>query len=287
MKQKLTATVVAVLVLSLLAGCGAGPREENGSVQNTTLPPSESQNVEYSTEPLTENELKKMYSNPEDYVGSTVELVGQIFGNVEYDDDGVYFQMWSDPENIHGNTVVGYSDTEITLESNQYVKVTGVIIDVFEGENMMGGEVIAPGVRADKLEVLSYKDAIMPTISTATATTNTIDQLGYSVTVQKVELAEKETRVYISVTNNGDNKFSIYSYSMVFLQNNSQYEPTFNFAADYPELQSNIRPGISAEGVVVFPAIENAPFQIIMEGHSDDWKEELQEYIFDFSMFDN
>ena len=234
--------------------------------------------------PLTEDEIKRMYSSPEDYIGRTVELVGQVFAGVDYDEDGVYFQMWADAENFNNNTVVAYLDPSFTVEDNQYVRVKGTVADVLVGENMMGATVTAPLIRADELAVLTYKEAVMPTIAVAEAMTKTIEQRGYSVTVQTVELAEEETRAYISVTNNGSSTFSLYEFNMLLIQDGTQYEYTWNFMADYPELQTDIRPGITSEGVVVFPAIKEAPFQIIMEGDSGDWNEELEEYIFDFNI---
>ena len=234
--------------------------------------------------PLTEDEIKRMYSSPKNYIGRTVELVGQVFAGVDYDEDGVYFQMWADAENFNNNTVVAYLDPSFTVEDNQYVRVKGTVADVLVGENMMGAAVTAPLIRADELAVLTYKEAVMPTVAVAEATTKTIEQRGYSVTVQTVELAEEETRAYISVTNNGSSTFSLYEFNMLLIQDGTQYEYTWNFMADYPELQTDIRPGITSEGVVVFPAIKEAPFQIIMEGDSGDWNEELEEYIFDFNI---
>lgn len=271
---------LAIAVAILLAGCSGNT--ESGS-QEPTRRPSESVE-EPQMAPLTEDEIKRMYSSPEDYIGRTVELVGQVFAGVDYDEDGVYFQMWADAENLNNNTVVAYLDPSFTVEDNQYVRVKGTVADVLVGENMMGATVTAPLIRADELAVLTYKEAVMPTIAVAEATTKTIEQRGYSVTVQTVELAEEETRAYISVTNNGSSTFSLYEFNMLLIQDGTQYEYTWNFMADYPELQTDIRPGITSEGVVVFPAIKEAPFQIIMEGDSGDWNEELEEYIFDFNI---
>ena len=70
----------------------------------------------------------------------------------------------------------------------------------------------------------------------------------------------------------------------VLIQDGTQYEYTPNYMADYPELQSSIRTGITTEGVVVFPAIQQEPFQIIMEASTYDWNQPLQEYVFDFNI---
>ena len=277
MKNKFRVGALLIILLVILVGCSTSTPNPVSSNNNT-------ETTETPAEPLSDSEVKRMYSNPSDYIGSTVELVGVIFGGVEYDSDGIYFQMWADPENIEYNTVVAYFDPELTLENEQYVRIRGTIVDVLEGENMMGGQIIAPAVQADTLEVISYKDAVRPTIATAMAINNTIEQYGYSVTVQSVELAEKETRAYISVTNNGSSEFSLYGFNMVLIQDGTQYEYTTNYMADYPELQSSIRTGITTEGVVVFPAIQQEPFQIIMEASTYDWSQPLQEYIFDFNI---
>lgn len=90
----------------------------------------------------------------QDYIGSTVELVGVIFGGVDYDGDGIYFQMWVDPENIDYNTVVAYFDPELTLEDGQYIRISETVIDVFEGENMMGGKIVAPAIQQEPFQII-------------------------------------------------------------------------------------------------------------------------------------
>lgn len=209
-----------------------------------------------------------------------MELSGVVFNTVEYDEDGVYFQMWGDPENSDLNTIVTYPDPNFALESDQYVKLTGTVMGEFTGTNAFGGEISAAVVTADTLEISTYQDVVSPTLATASADVPTVEQLGYSITVQKAELAENETRLYISATNNGSANFTIYSFNMTIVQDGHQYEEESNYDADYPELQSDIRPSVTTEGVVTFPALENAPFQLIIEARSDDWDEDIQDYVF-------
>ena len=274
MKQAALLVSTAVFLLSI-AGCSSGAAP---SVEPSATPEPTAQ------EPLTDSEIKKMYSAPDDYKGAFVELSGIVFGTVEYDEDAVYFQMWGDPENSDLNTVVGYPDPDFVLESNQYVKLTGIVTGEFTGTNAFGAQISAPTIAAETLEISSYQDVVAPTLATATAAVPTVDQLAYSVTVEKVELAENETRLYVSATNNGSSDFSIYSFNMIIIQNGRQYEVEYNFNADYPELQDKILPGITTEGVVIFPPLENAPFQLIIEGRSGDWDEELDNYVFDLSV---
>lgn len=274
MKRNLAAFFLVWLMLFSVTACGSSSSTSTDSQDSTSPLPT----------PIAEEDIPKMYANPESYIGGAVTMTGQIFGGVEYDENAVYFQMWGDPDNSDFNTVVTCPDPELELENGQYIRIQGVVADVFEGQNMMGGTIIAPAIRADLVEVLSYKDAVHPTVATAVPATGTIEQYGYAVTVETVELAEEETRAYISVTNNGSSAFSLYDFNMLLIQNGTQYESQINFNADYPELQDDLRPGIKTEGVVVFPAIEQTSFQLIMEGRSDNWHEDLQEYVFDLTI---
>lgn len=272
--KKIAVFASTSLFLYLISGCSSGAPSNTPSVEPSNTPEAVVQ------EPLTDAEVKMMYSAPDEYKGALVELSGVVFNTVEYDEDGVYFQMWGDPENSDLNTIVTYPDPNFALESDQYVKLTGTVMGEFTGTNAFGGEISAAVVTADTLEISTYQDVVSPTLATASADVPTVEQLGYSITVQKAELAENETRLYISATNNGSANFIIYSFNMTIVQDGHQYEEESNYDADYPELQSDIRPSVTTEGVVTFPALENAPFQLIIEARSDDWDEDIQDYVF-------
>lgn len=271
MKKKL---LLAISILSIVFFTGCGGNETNGGSASEKL--------------LSAEEIQQMYSDPDSYKGAMVELTGRVFSDPEYDSKGIYFQMWGDPEQASRNTYVFLPDSQMELKSDDYVKVKGKVKGAFEGTNMMGGKVVAAGIIADSVERSSYKDVIAPTVKTATPKVGTIEQLGYEITVNTVELAQKETRAYITVKNNGHANLSVYVFNMILVQNNQQYSSISNFEAGYPEIQTDLRPGVVSEGVAVFPAIDmNAPFQIIMEAHSDNWDEQLDEYIFEISVDNN
>ena len=51
--------------------------------------------------------------------------------------------------------------------------------------------------------------------------------------------------------------------------------------ANYPEVQTDLLPGITTSGIICFPAIDmNSNFDIYFEGHSDNWNEEINTYQF-------
>ena len=102
--------------------------------------------------------------------------------------------------------------------------------------------------------------------------------------MQKVELAETETRVYVSITNNGTDTFDMYSFNAKLIQNGKQYEEEANYEADYPEIQNDLSIGVTTEGIITFPPIEEAPFQIVLPANSGNYHEEINDYTYDLTI---
>ena len=257
MKQKICGLLAMLLLLS---GCGSSTPTD--------------------TSPMSEDEITQMYSDPDSFKGRTLELYGRVFNEPEYDDDGVYFQMWGDPENGERNTIVACKDTSLKLQDDDYVHISGSVSGKHEGENALGSKITAPAIVADSVEVVTYQEACAPTLYTATVQTEAQTQCGYTVSVDSVELAEKETRVAVTVTNNGAAAFSIYDSSAKIVQNGKQFEREYNSYADYPELQSDLMVGASTTGIITFPVLEKADFDITLTGSSDDWDESIAPFTF-------
>lgn len=271
--KKIILFAISVFISISLCACGSGGSEgPTGSKSG--------QDVGHS-EPLTDSEISSMYSDPKKYKGRSIELTGKVFSEPEYEDNDVYFQMWADPENSEKNTIVKYSGGEIKPKDGDYIKLSGYVHGVFKGENAFGAKITCPQVVAESLEIVSYKDVIAPTIVEIKLDDATKEQYGYFVTIEKIELAEKETRVYVKVNNSGSAKFNLYSFNSVIIQNGKQFEEKSNYAADYPEVQTGLNIGVSTEGIFCFPAIENVDFQIILEGSSENYKERLDPFVFD------
>ena len=64
------------------------------------------------------------------------------------------------------------------------------------------------------------------------------------------------------------------------MQNGKQFEREYNSYADYPELQSDLMVGASTTGIITFPALEKADFDITLTGSSDDWDESIAPFAF-------
>ncbi|NME07360.1 hypothetical protein [Psychrobacillus sp. BL-248-WT-3] len=234
-----------------------------------------------SSKTIEENDIAKLYTTPKEFKGYNYNFVGQVFTTPEKDNKGVYLQVYADSKNYEYNTLVSYEDPNFKVADGDYVKVSGVIEDEFEGENMLGGVVTAPVMRATSLEVLSYEEAVAPAISSLN-TGDTIDQNGFVVQVEKIEFAEPHTRLFVTVTNNTNDNISFYSHSIKLISNGTQYEEETDYDADFPDLQSDILPGITTSGVITFPSMDSSitELQVHAEGYSDNYDVDIKPFVF-------
>lgn len=151
----------------------------------------------------------------------------------------------------------------------------GEIESMRNATNMLGAEISFPMIRSVSVDVMSYIDAVTPTRATSTPESASIDQAGIVLTVDKVEFADDETRVYVTETNNSSASFSLCTYSAKAVQNGRQFDQDSSsmssYEGDYPQLSSDLAAGATSSGIIVFPALESSsPLQLILEGYSDD-----------------
>mgnify|MGYP001051591154 CR=1 FL=1 len=227
--------------------------------------------------------LDYLYSDTYEYLGQFVDISGKIFSEPETDGEFTILQIWADPENAEKNTIIYYNG-KLDVKTDDYVKLTGYVYDVMDYENTFGGTMSAPVIMATKIEKGSYADVMSPTLKEVNYTDKSINQHNYKIEVTKVEFAEKETRIYLTAKNDAKDEFSIYTYSAVITQNGKQYEQDDNWDADYEEVQSELKPGITSSGILVFPKIEQKDFKLIIDGSSDDWDIDINEYVFNLEV---
>jgi hypothetical protein len=176
-------------------------------------------------------------------------------------------------------------DPNVDVAMDDIIHVTGTVKDAFEGENAFGGVITAPMILADSIEKTDYQTAFAPAKQTIELNAEQ-NQHGYKLTVQKVELADQETRVYVQVANETNNKIYFYTFDAKLIANGKQLEEEMNYDANYPEVQSELLPGVTTDGIIVFPALEEgvSTFQLYFEGSSDNWEIDFEPFVFDVGM---
>ena len=229
--------------------------------------------------PLDSSLFQTVYNNADEYVGYCLDITGKVFQTGRHeDDDGIWFQMHQDAENSENNVVVHAYD--MTVSEDDYVRVFGRVQGSVEFTNYFGAPIKSISLSAKDIQKVSYAEAVRPA-KRVVEVNETQTQYGYSVCVEKVEFAEKETRVYVSVDNQGKEKFSLYTYSSTVSQNGKQYGEQTNYSADYPRVQTDLRVGNKSDGIITFPALDQSTFTLYLSGSSGSWEEKLEEFVFD------
>lgn len=275
MKKKLLAVLLAATMALSITACGGG---DNG---NSSEKSSEPEKKEY----IEDSEIVDMFANPADYKGKYVKLTGKIFNKPENDGENIAYQAWHDISAADKDFLFYLKDDD-SFSMDDYVEVDGKITGTFKGENAFGTELTCPEIEAISVEKLSYIDAVVPTINEITPENAVSEQNGISLKVDKVEFAEKETRVYITETNSSSDNCSINVYDIKILQNGQQINQDSSsmsaYEGDYAELPYDLLAGASASGVLVFPAMDSsASFQVHIEAYSDNWEIEFSPFVID------
>lgn len=262
MKKKLLLVALMLVLCLSFAGCGGGEKDDS---------------------PISDSEIGSLFESPDDFKGRTFEFTGKVL-QVEKDSDGLAIQAFYDIKNFDKNVIIYYSDSSLDVGEDDFIAVKGTITGKFSGENAFGGAVTAPMVDADSVEVVDYQTAAAPAKKELTFENQTVDQHGYSVTIDKVEFADSETRVYVTVTNNGSATFSLYGFDAKLVQDGKQMDTQDNFEAEYPEISSDLTVGATTSGIVCFPAIDVSGFSLSFPAYSDNFDETINDYTFNIDV---
>lgn len=263
-------------VLGILAvGCLA--------VLGSDSSPGEGEAGSSSEEAFTSENYGDLVADPEGNSGASVDVVGQVFLNPEVSGDELAFQIYTDPENADGNTLVRADANEVEVSPDDFVRVKGTVLGSFSGENAFGGTVTAVEIEADSVELVDATQAMDPAQETIEVGQTRRDK-GFSVTVDKVEFGEETTRVYVRAKNSTRDAASFYTYDARIVQGSRQVDAETQFAYELPEPQSDLSPGVETEGIVSFGPVEpSAPFRLRFKWYSDNYEVEAAPLVFEIS----
>lgn len=231
--------------------------------------------------------MKNAFADSSNHKGESVIFKGQIFNEFSEGEDKVYFQLHQDVENYSDSIAFQVPDSlDVTLKSDDFVTVKGYILGELVFENLLGGKVGSPIVYATDIQVGSYSDIIAAPIKTIEVG-KSITQNDFSITVDKIEFSDYDTRLFVSAENNNANKVSFYTFNMTLVIDGKNYKEDSNYFANYDEVDSELQPGTKTDGIVAFTKIDPTNLGdiklVIDSPYSDDWEIEFTDYIFEFS----
>jgi hypothetical protein len=266
--------LIAVLILlvtgvGLVAGSGGGGSSQGGGNSDGGGSNSKEQQGaagdQYASEidPFTKANYGILAANPDEHAGAEVDVIGQLLDNPENRGDEVAFQMWTDPANADWSTVVHTDEGSLGLRTNNYVHVRGEVLGSMKGENAFGVTVSAVEVDADTVERVEGVDAIDPTQKTLTVS-KTVENEGFSITLEKIEFGTKHARAYISARNEGEKSAKIDFDRSKITQSGERFgnRDPYDYHLDKPK--GGMPTGAETEGWVIFGSPDRSkPFQVV------------------------
>lgn len=297
-KHILIALIVAavIVVIAVIVGvASSGSENDSGREQpagdtagNERTATGSGETADY----LTDNEIVQLFFTPSTFVGKAVQLSGMICAEPQYEGDQVTLEMWNDPENAAKRVVVSLKNPTEQFAANQYVMVDGIVsgeaTDAASGESdststnsaVTVNATIVPRIEAKTVTLSTYKDVVAPTQKEVTFGTS-IEQHGYTMTLDTIEFADSETRVYVTFKNNGAATLQLAAFDAELVQNGTSYEQQSYVNSEYQAPQTELASGTETTGVLVFPAMDDSiDFQLQFDVTSSDSSETLTPYQF-------
>jgi hypothetical protein len=189
-------------------------------------------------------------ADPSAFVGARVNWTAIVDSNPVNNDTYISFRA-IDPSTLD-RYIVETADlsTQTWVKENSYVQVIGNVTDAFP-EGDFGRRVI----RAALVSKLRIVDVEAPALQTVTYGTVYL-QNGFEVKLDRVELAAKETRVYLTLTNHRTDDVSFMLFGEKLTKGSQQFEqqPSRDTEGILPDA---LVPGVQSSGAIVFPAMSD------------------------------
>lgn len=234
---------------------------------------------------IEESDFDALFTNPDKFKGKWVKLPGKALGASERDGDETTLQAYYDIV-TYDRTYVVRSTTSESFSDGDYIFVDGMVSGTFEGENMVGGKLSLPLITNATITRSSYMETVVPATSTIEPAVS-VTQNDVVFTCDKIEYADAETRVYLTIDNPTPESIGYGAYSICIISNGRQIDMdsgnqgVYEDPEHYPTLSSDLRSGASTSGVVVFPAMEaGKAFEIrIPNVYSEDYTVEFDDVV--------
>ncbi|MGL4484401.1 MAG: hypothetical protein ACRCUS_05570 [Anaerovoracaceae bacterium] len=254
--RKIFIAVLSFMLVFALAGCG-GPAD---------------------TSPLSKEEIKDMFADADKYKGKAVKdmpiVMSQVIGA-----DGNAYQYQGYNDSNYENTIIFESKEDLKLSEDDYVLLSGEVKGKIKYETLMGGKTSAPMIINAVAKVADV--TIFNQTEKMIEVGETKKQKGISITLERVEIAEKSTRCFFKINNGSSDKISIYSFNSFIKQGSSQYDEAKN---SYEEntLKSELNKGVDAEGSLNFEKLksQDEAFKVTLDISSDNWDANLKPFVF-------
>lgn len=282
-KTLMLASFVSIFVL--LSGCGSVQTATSNTTANATVQSESSNTTSQSQKTTSKPTLKnsdwsKVESDANSYKGYPVDIKGQIFTDPISQNNQVQYQIYLDPQNSSQNTIV-ITQGAPKFKNGDYIEVKGTVYKEISAQNSLGATLTLPLIDGTSVTKSTREAVVAPTIATSHNIPSET-QNGVTVSVDKVEFAKSETRVYLTVTNKSSSGASIEAMSATLVQGTNQLQQKMLFNANYPTLPTTIAKGVIAHTVIVFDAadVSGGSLKLDIPAMSSDFTVDMKDFVF-------
>ncbi len=205
--------------------------------------------------PLENAEIVRVLGKIKIPEGRPVSISGRITADPEYNVDGTHLQVFVESGAKEADLIVRL-DGNIEVTQGDYVTIEGALGGRFVGETEDGGSI-------DMLEIIATSigsaaaEGVLAPASTVWEPQAKKEEAGVTVSVNKVEFARAETRVYITARNAGEATAVIQVFNSFIKQSDRFFEPQAELPEGYPEVPVDLSAGAAGAGVIVFRQLDD------------------------------
>ena len=192
--------ILSLTVLFLLIGCGKDSMKFN------------------KNKVISHDEIMESIDSPkDDDKGKSVIIGAKVFTAIGQEQDRNYYAVFADPDNYEKSFMLDVPK-EVKFNDNDYIPIEGIISGQYKGTNLMGGINNFLSISSENTIKSTYFEAIVPALETIevneTKTQNDVD-----IIIEKVEGSAIDTRLYVEIKNNTNDKLSVYTNDFKIVAN--------------------------------------------------------------------
>ena len=165
-----------------------------------------------------------------------------------------------------------------------FVEIKGRYTGYASIPNPLNFDLKYPSIDTDEITFISRSQAIPPI---ATVNVNqTITQNGLSITLDRVEIASTETRLYIKASNASSNLATLSYWNAALIQGQQQVHINLTPGPFSPNMDGSLINGTSTEGAMIFNALDLNTHKATLhwsDPRTDDGSAKFTDWIWDFS----
>jgi hypothetical protein len=276
---RLSVLLLASVVALAATGCGGGSKSSpsassHKASKKTASTPSDSSSSS-SASGSSSSSIVYTEANVADLAQATDDeqvksakvrsIIGKVF-QVQRDQGQTAVQMYTDPDNYGGNLIAVF-DGSPDISEDDYIKVSGTGYDIYKGTNAFGADLAVPRIVVTSWHHATADDTDPPL---RTCQGNQTENLGgVQITLRKIEISAKETRVYVKYTNESSDDFFA---DVSLTADGAQVDDSYSLDNKGPS--TDLSPGAYTSGILTFEKVSpSAVLKLTYSGHDADFND--------------